>query len=201
MVLPQRFHRSIWLTALGALFFLAAFEWVKPQAFFFDDNLFYFLPAYDFNARAVAHGVIPQINFFQYLGETWLSDSQMSVFYPPIYPAMWFSRVSGRPGIGIEWLCWVHMTAAALVIERLARLLGCRAPEAIGAAWLYLTLPVIVCASQLWVNTAFTELYVPLTFLALELFLRRMTLERMIGLGSVKALFLLSGHINYFAFS
>jgi hypothetical protein len=201
MAFSRRFHGSAWLTAWGALVFLTALELVKPQAFFYDDNFFYFLPAYDFNARAVAHGVIPQINFFQYLGQAWLNDSGTGVFYPFIYPAMWLSQASGRPGIGIEWLCWVHLAAAALVVERFARFMGCVAGEAIGAAWLYLTLPIVICASQLWVDINFAEFYVPLTFLVMERLLRKIACERLIALGIVKALFLLSGHVNYYALS
>jgi hypothetical protein len=201
MVWPRRFHGSVWLTALGALFFLTAIQLAKPVAFFWDDNANEFWPWYAFDYAALCHGVIPQIDFYNYLGNPYLTSGQPAVFYPPVYLSVALAHLFGRPEITIEWLAWVHLAGAAVVMERVARFLGSNPIQAMATGWLYSTLPFITCSPQLWVYNSYTAFYVPLIFLGLELLIQRITFRRVAGLALVKALLFFSGAINYFALS
>ncbi len=199
MLWPKRFHGPVWLTAVGALLFLTIVELVKPRAFLYDDNLTQFLPWYSFSYDSWRHGVVPQIDFYNYLGHPVLTAGQAGVFYPPIFLGMALAHFCGRPAAGIEWLCWMHLAAAALVVERLTRPLFTRAAPSVALGWLYLTLPFNLCASQLWTVDSYTIFFVPLVFLCLDRLAEQPTLRRTAALALVKAFFLFSGHLNYFA--
>lgn len=201
MLCPKRFHGPVWLTACGALLLLTVVELVKPRAFLFDDNLTQFLPWYAFSYDAWRHGVTPQIDFYNYLGHPFLTAGQAGIFYPPIVAAMALAHACGRPEIGLEWLCWIHLAAAALVVERLARPLFSRPAPSMAIGWLYLSLPFNLCASQLWVVDSYTIFFVPLVFLCLERMADQITFGRAAALALVKTFFLFSGHLNYFALS
>lgn len=201
MFSSRRFHASAWLTAAGALLFLFVMELAKPGCFFWDDNVTEFWPGYALNLAALRHGVLPQIDFFNYLGQPSLSTAQSSTFYPPVYLAATLAEWLHRPDVAIAWLDWIHLAAVALVVERFAREMGGSAAQAVIAGWLYLTLPIICCMPQLWVHSGYTAFYVPLIFLQLELLIRQVTFRRIFVLALAKAFFFFSGAINFFALS
>lgn len=190
-----------WITALLALVILTAYESSHPHGFFYDDSIYWFLPSYELNYESLKHHHLAQINFYQFLGYAPLADSQQGLLYFPIYLAEALAQRSGDRVLGIDWLCWVHLAAAALVVERYARLFNVSAGISVLLGLFYMTQPMIFDAPQLCVELGYTYFYIPLVFLSLELFLREPTILRLFLLTLVKTLFVLSGHINYFALS
>jgi hypothetical protein len=197
----RRFDPWAWGTAGGALLFLTIFQSLLPGGFLYDDNTLEFLPSYAFDYDAVRHGQIPELNVYQYLGQSWLSGAQEGAFYPPVYFAMALAHFFHRWQVSIDWLCWVHLAGAAVVVGQFARLWGIRPVFAMATGWLYLTLPFICCSSQLWVLNAYCAFYVPLALLGLEKLIRQASIRGVLALAAVKALFIFSGHVNYFALS
>jgi len=197
----RRFDPWLWWTASGGLLFLTIFQLHQPGGFLFDDNILYFLPCYIFDYEALRQGIIPQLNVYQYLGQSWLSDSLVGAFYPPIYIAMALAYFFHYWQLAIDWLCWIHLVGAAIVVQRFALLWGSRPAWAMCTGWLYLTLPFICCSPQLWVVNSYCAFYIPLALLAIERLIRHVSVAGLLALSVVKALFILSGHINYFALS
>ncbi len=171
------------------------------MTFFWDDNITQFTPWYEHNYQSLLLGEIPQINYYQYLGDGYLGNSQNGFFYPPTLLATALGHLFHSISFPIQWLVWIHLIAAALTMDRFARELGVSPRRSPFVAWLFLVEPITNCAPQAWVHDSYVALLVPLSLLQALRLVDRPTPARIAQLALIKALFALSGNLNLFAFS
>ncbi|HVS16526.1 MAG TPA: hypothetical protein VMV46_21635 [Thermoanaerobaculia bacterium] len=110
---PRRFSAWVLALALPVLTF-AALEVVTPYGFAQDDNRDFFLPLYEHNVRALAHGELATYNFYQSLGTPHLSNGQAATLHPLPYLAAFLSRLTlGHDFAAIDVLALLYLLIAA----------------------------------------------------------------------------------------
>lgn len=184
---------------LLAAVFLAGLEVSQPYYFLWDDNASYFLPFYVYNYDSlVGFGELPQVNYHQYLGHSYLANGQPAVLYPPLYAGLALARLlTGDLRAVVDVLAVLHLLASALGMFVYLRHLRIAPPVAVGAALLWLSFPFVTQVPRSWVMVGYVIAYLPWNLWLLDRLRERPTAPRILALGALKALLLLQGYVQY----
>jgi hypothetical protein len=178
---------------------LSFLEATKPNFFLFGDNSSYFLPSYINNWRAVVEEkTIPLITWHQFLGQTYLGQGQNSVLYPPVYGAVFLSKVLfGNVYSTIDILVISHLLVAAVGMYFLLRRLKISTIVSFLGSLVWITAPFIIGLTKEWVNISYAVAYLPLNFLLLEKLVAKPRMRYVWGLAFLKMFMSLQGYVQW----
>ena len=187
------------LLALCCLLGLLGLQAVEPYFFLRDDNATHFLGAYTYAYESLAGaGELPLLNQHQFLGSTFLAAGQTGVFLAAMYPLAALLRAAGADARGlIDLLAGFHLLLGGLGMWQLLRFLGIRRGLAFPLALCWCFLPFGVLVARSWIFVAYLMAYLPFNLWLLLRFLERPSARRGAALAAVKALFLLTGYVQY----
>jgi hypothetical protein len=187
------------LLALCCLLGLLALQVAEPHFFLRDDNATHFLAAYTYAYDSVAGaGELPLLNQHQFLGATFLAAGQTGAFLAAMYPVTALLRAVGADARNlIDALATLHLLLGGLGMWQLLRFLGIRRALAFPLALCWCFLPFGVVASRSWIFVSYLMAFLPFNLWLLLRFLERPSARRGTALVTVKALFLLTGYVQY----
>jgi len=187
------------LLGLFALLLLLGLQAIEPYFFLRDDNATHFLGAYTYTYDSVvAEHELPLLNHHQFLGSTFLAVGQTGVFFAALYPVTAAFRWLGIDPRGlIDVLASLHLWLGCLGMWLLLRQLGVRRSLAFPLALCWCFLPFGVLVARSWVFVAYTMAFLPWNLWLLLRFFARPSARRGALVVGVKALFLLSGYVQY----
>jgi len=176
-------------------------ETISPYTFVKDDNYAQFLPSTLEGLHQLFSGTLPVLNPHQTAG---LPLLQMST-YPIIYPLTWVAYAIANL-LGNEYLLFEIFVAIHLLLGFVATYILLRktnTPEAtslIGAIGATMSGYLIIASSN-WFYAAPTALYLPLMLLLAKTNFEKPEKKTAIISGIVRALYFLSGNLQYFVFT
>lgn len=184
---------------LFVLSYVLFLEKLIPNFFLCDDNATAFLPFYVYNWNSVINNFsIPFINFHQYLGHTYFSQGQTGVLYPPIYLAVFLSKlITGTHYSTIDILVFIHFSCSAVAMFFLLKRLKIKAILSFLFSLIWITYPFFTITSKSWVFVSYVTAFLPLCFLLFDKIVKIPSYKNAFLLGAVQALFLYQGYIQY----
>lgn len=184
---------------LFVLSYVLFLEKLIPNFFLCDDNATAFLPFYVYNWNSVINNFsIPFINFHQYLGHTYFSQGQTGVLYPPIYLAVFLSKlITGTHYSTIDILVFIHFSCSAVAMFFLLKHLKIKAILSFLFSLIWITYPFFTITSKSWVFVSYVTAFLPLCFLLFDKIVKIPSYKNAFLLGAVQALFLYQGYIQY----
>ena len=187
------------LLVVVAAVFLFCLETAIPNFFLTGDNSSYFLPSYIHNWRAVVEEkTIPLITWHQFLGQTYLGQGQNSVLYPPVYAAVFLSKVLfGNVYSTIDILAVAHLLVGVAGMYCLLRRLKVSVNISFLGSLVWITAPFIVGLTKEWLNVAYVAAYLPFNFLLLEKLIARPKMRCVWGLALLKMFMFLQGYVQW----
>jgi len=188
------------LMGVGVFIFFVAFEFIFPSFFVYDDNAIYFSICYTYNYRCLfEHGQIPLVNFHQFMGYPWFSQSQTSVFYLPIYPACFIAQFfPNRLGFEITLLIAFHLALAAAFSYLLFRYFKVESNVSLLLSFTWITLPFVCTIPRTWVMFTYITAFLPINFLILFELMKESNIKKWVILSLIRAFFIYSGYVQNF---
>jgi len=176
-------------------------ETISPYTFVKDDNYAQFLPSTLEGLHQLFSGTLPVLNSHQTAG---LPLLQMST-YPVLYPLTWASYAIANL-LGNEYLLFEIFVALHILLGFIATYILLRktntpaATSLIGAIGATMSGYLIIASSN-WFYAAPTALYLPLMLLLAKTSFEKPEKKTAIISGIVRALYFLSGNLQYFVFT
>lgn len=199
MILKQPSRVVVGLLLLITIWFVGV-VYLEPTYFRFDDNVHFHLPAYVHNWRSLVEaGQLAQINFYQHLGNSHLSQGQTAVLYPPVYLVMayvsWFSTNLSK---AIELTIWLHWGISAIGSYLVLRLYRVRSWLAVLVAWLSLSFPFVWSTSRSWLVVVYLWAWFPWIWLTTQVYWQKSSPGNYLLALLPRWLLLVSGYVQWY---
>lgn len=154
-----------WLVGLVMVTVVYLWCWslLDPSFYLHDDNAGLFMPAYVYNWRAmVEEHEVPLVNYHQRLGERYLGQGQVGVFYAPVYAAIGVSYLTrGNWWKTLDILVVGHLVLGVVGMYWVLRRERVRSWVAAMVALGWVTLPGYVGVARSWVMGSYLLGYLP----------------------------------------
>lgn len=182
------------------LLFWGGLEWWSPNYFLYDDNVMALWPLQKFNWESLfVHGQIPFVNYYQHLGDEYLSQGYTQVFSPLFYLGTGLSLLfTGDYLWGIDCYVLASFLLSGLgMLTLLRRWLELENNIALLISMVWVTLPFIVLLDKAWSTMVGALAFLPLVFMTTFSLLKRPGFKTLLIAGAVKALAFYSGHPHF----
>ena len=198
----SRAAKGSWIAAALALFLLSLLEWHSPKYFLQNDNLEYFLPAFNYNLHSLNQGSLAQYEYFQFTGIPHLASGQTATLYPPSSFSVWLSKaISGHLDFAIEIYAGLHLLFGTVLTYRLLIELGLRPGLAIWGSLSWMFCPYVMIVGRTWISVVVWAAWFPaILYLCLRVF-RFPQLSSMALLSCARTLLCFAGHSQFFILS
>jgi len=173
-------------------------ETISPYTFLKDDNYAQFLPSTLEGLHQLFSGTLPVLNSHQTAGLPLLQMSTYPVLYPLTWAAYAIANLLGNEYLLFEIFVALHLLLGFIATYVLLRKTNTPAPTSlIGAIGATMSGYLIIVSSN-WFYAAPTALYLPLMLLLAKTNFEKPEKKTAILSGIVRALYFLSGNLQYF---
>ena len=162
---------TLWL-GIGAAVLAGAYLVLRSHDRFYfveDDNFLQFLPVILHHCSALAEGVFPTFNPYQYLGQPTLSVGTYALTYPPMWLACAVAAGPlGRPEATFEVFAVMHLGAGYVAAFWAGRSVGLRPSLASATALSFTLSGYFLISGRAWYYMLPVALWLPLLVVAIE---------------------------------